>query len=299
MILIITFLIFALILTIMLPPEIFHKKSSMFSFMRKTENVIQATAAFENKTVDSLIKLSRVIIRLIPVRPNSVYGEKIKRNLIFAGISSKVTIYDFIGLKYFFCLICAVYFLLFYLADATTTKLMLLLAAAVMGYFIPDNWLLGKARRRQSLIEKEVPSILSSLAVTTDAGLNLLQAVEEVALRGKGELAGELKKTLEDIRIGIPQKLAFEKLSERTNVDEVNYFVSALVQALEKGSSGMTAFLREQAKESWSKRKQKAKELAEKASIKLFLPLLLLVFPAFMIFLLGPMCFSIAEILFR
>ncbi len=65
-------------------------------------------------------------------------------------------------------------------------------------------------------------------------------------------------------------------------------FIFALVQAQEKGASGIADTLRSQSEEIWNTKKARAEEMGEKASSKIFLSLLIFVFPAFFIFILGP-----------
>lgn len=287
------------ILLITLPEELFYKRSVLRLLVRENHRFGQKTEKYQSKGAEMLVRISRILTKGISIKISPKALEKISKNLAIADLSNKIAVADFVRVKYTISFLCILYFLLFYFLNPSTMTLLFVGIMGIMGYYIPDNWLAGKAKRRQMALEKEIPSILSALAITTDAGLNLLQAVEEVTGRNPSELSKEFRKALEDIHIGISQKQAFEKMAERCGVEEINHFISVLIQALEKGSSGITMLLKEQAKASWEKRKDRAKDLAEKASIKLFMPLLLLVFPAFVIFLIGPMAFSIVEMLFK
>ena len=100
---------------------------------------------------------------------------------------------------------------------------------------------------------------------------------------------------IEEIEMGISRKEAFERLAERIDIFEVTMFTSSIVQSIEKGSMGIVEVLKKQSDEMWNHRKELTRELAEKASIKLFFPLLLFVLPAMMIFLLSPAIFSLKE----
>ncbi|MHC1723782.1 MAG: type II secretion system F family protein [Aminipila sp.] len=286
---------FFTILLIALPSELFYRKNSFKEMIQQNDLFVNLSVKNDNKLLNLLLSYSRRIQRLIPVKPNLQKVAKIEKTIQYAGLQNKISVQDFFAMKSGIAVLCWLYFLIMLIAHPSQLMFMLMMAAAFMGYMIPNNWISMRAKNRMWNIEKDVPSILSSLAVVTDAGLNLLQAIEEVTKKNSGEFSKELKKTLEDLKIGISQKDAFERLAERCNVEEINLFVSALVQSFEKGSSGITELIRFQAKESWEKRKHKAKELAEKASMKLFLPLLLLVLPSFIIFLMGPMVFSLAQ----
>lgn len=287
-------MVMVLVMVITLPTEKIMRKN-IYNIVRKNEDKKIEIIHYENKMIDYFIKTSRKVSKLIPRQLMNKSSKKIEQKLIYAGFEEKVTPEDFAGAKVILSDITCIYFMLMYLANPSSTNLIITIVASTMGYFVPDYWMSMKAKNRQWMIRKEVPTVLSALAIITDAGLNLVPAIEEVVIQNQGEFSKELKKTLKDIHLGVPQKEAFIKLTQRCYVEEVNYFVSALVQGIEKGSSGITGIIREQATESWEKRKHKAKELAEQASMKLFLPLLLLVFPAFIIFLIGPMIFSLMQ----
>jgi len=295
--LVIVLLVFVSIILLTLPKEVFHSRNMYKKLIRQNVGYGGKSEKLENNALDLFVRLSGIIGRFIPVRISEDKIQKINQELTYIGANGMITPKEYVGTKYTVALLCFLYFAFYYASNPDITMMLLLLTATMMGYFIPDNILHGKVRKRRETMEREVPAILSSLAITTDAGLNLMQAIEEVTVRNKGEMAKELKKTLEEMKIGISQKQAFERMAERCNIDEISYFTSSLIQALEKGNSGITLLLRDQARESWNKRKERAKELAEKASIKLFMPLLLLVFPAFAIFLLAPMLFSFMELM--
>ncbi len=287
----------SIFLLLSLPAELFQRNRPMRNILKLSQEAISHRKEYENKLLISFLRFSKYIKRLSPYQVSVENTEKLRKNLVYAGLTGKITLEDLVAIKYGSAFSCLFFFLIFWIINPTKLIFFLSFLTGLLGYFLPDNWLAIKAKTRQWQIQKDLPGLLSSLAIVTDAGLNLFQGIEEVTMTYDSELSAELKKTLDDIRIGISQTEAFTRLADRNDVEELSLFVSALTQGLEKGSGGITALIRDQAKESWSKRTQRAKELAEKASIKLFMPLLLLVFPAFMIFLLGPMVFSIIELL--
>lgn len=291
--LMIFFMILFSILALCFPTGLIPRKNIYGYVMNMEEEKVQGD--FENKTIQGFIKAVRRVIKFVPKGVIRKKEEAMMDHIIRAGLKKSVTAEELIASKYMLAVVSAVFFLVITIGQWTSFNLTIVLLAGVMAYFIPDQWIVSKGRNRQNQIKKDLPSVLSTLAVITDAGLNLIPAIEETSRQHEGMFSRELRTTLEDIYIGVPQKEAFIKLSRRCDVEEVNYFVSALVQGLEKGNGGITKIIRDQAKESWEKRKHNAKELAEKASLKLFMPLLLLVFPAFIIFLIVPMAFSVMK----
>lgn len=278
---------------VLFPYEYFTKKNP---YTAKKNRVNTTKIVTKNKNLEQFIFFSRKVTRFLKVSIKDTRRKKLETQIGYAGLSASLTTDDFIRMKVTTMLLTMCLFTIVVLNNITAFNIVLMSIATILGFFVPNNWLVMKAKNRQWAIQKEIPSILSSLAVVTDAGLNLLQAIEVVIEQNEGELCQEFRIVLEDVKIGINIKDAFIKLSQRSNIEELNYFVSAIVQGIEKGTSGITEVIQEQASESWEKRKHKAKELANKASMKLFLPLLLLVFPAFMIYLLGPLVFSLVEL---
>ena len=86
-------------------------------------------------------------------------------------------------------------------------------------------------------------------------------------------------------------------LDARTNVPEIRSFVLAILQADTFGVS-IGRVLRAQADEMRIKRRQLAQERAQKAPVKMLLPMVFCIFPSLFVIVLGPAAISIvAELL--
>ncbi len=111
----------------------------------------------------------------------------------------------------------------------------------------------------------------------------------------EGPIAGEFARVLSEIQIGKTRGEAFASLGERTTAPEVKNFVSALVQADRLGLP-IAAVLREQTKEMRIVRRQRAEEQAQKVTVKILFPLLLCIFPALFIVIIGPGAIQIIDL---
>lgn len=234
--------------------------------------------------------LGRWLARLAPAG----YRQAVERRLLLARLQDELTFAGFLQVKAAAALLLSAYFLLLALR-AGGLLWWLTLAMAYLGAFVPDQWLFRQVGRRQRQIGRELPATLSALAITTEAGLLLGTAVAEVGRGRSGVLAEELRWAADQMRLGVPQGAALEAMAARCQVPELTLVIAALVQSFEKGSRQVVATLRSQAAEAWAARRRRAEELAQQASIKLFLPLVLMVFPAIMIFLLGPAVLSLIQ----
>jgi len=248
-----------------------------------------------SKHIQRIYPVLHLAIKIFHIDGFAPRWYRYKNQLRLANVEHIFTVDQFVALKYLLSSFLVIYCTQLTLLNLSFEMILLTVVLTWLGFFLPDQWIHIRVKQRRRKIQREIPSILISLAVTTDAGLSLLQALEEVCSRKPGELSTEFQKTMQEIAVGIPQKEAFENMINRVLVEELTLMVSALLQTLEKGSTGLTIVLRNQANEAWMKRKSLAKETGEKASIKLFLPLMGFILPALMIFLIGPAIFTILQ----
>lgn len=156
-----------------------------------------------------------------------------------------------------------------------------------VGYLIPDFLLNSWQKSRQEKITRSLPDLLDMLTVSVEAGLGFDAAIQKVVEKSEGPLSEEFQKTLGEIKIGKPRREALKDMAARLEVDDVSTFVGAMVQADQLGVS-IANVLRVQADQVREKRKQRAEEKAQKAPIKMLIPMVFFIFPALLIVLLGP-----------
>ena len=170
-------------------------------------------------------------------------------------------------------------------------------AGVVGGYLTPDLILWGRARERQTLIRRALPDVLDQMTISVESGLGFDGALQRVGERGTGPLAEELQRTLNEIAVGIPRREALGNLVDRTDADELRGFVLSIRQADEYGLP-VARVLRVQASQLRVRRRQSAEERALKMPVKIVFPLVLCIFPAMFVVLLGPAVVRITQTLF-
>jgi tight adherence protein C len=166
--------------------------------------------------------------------------------------------------------------------------------AAVVGYFVPEWLLRSRSGKRQEEIRKALPDALDLLAITVKAGLGFDAALDRVSQEMGGPLGQEFHRCVQEIRLGKGRGEALRDLAERTTVEELKSFVMAMVQAEIFGIS-ISQVLNVQADELRLKRRQRAEEMAMKLPVKIIFPLILCIFPAMMVVLMGPAALSIYQ----
>jgi tight adherence protein C len=170
---------------------------------------------------------------------------------------------------------------------------------AAIGYVAPIFILRSKARKRQKEITLALPDAIDLLVVCVEAGLGINQAMLRIAQEIHHVsilLAQELHMTNLEIRAGRPRNEALRNLAERTGVEDVRGLMSTLVQA-ERFGTPIGPALRVHAETLRDKRKQRAREAAAKTTIKLVFPLVLCIFPAMFVVIVGPGLIQIMETL--
>ena len=159
--------------------------------------------------------------------------------------------------------------------------------AALAGFFLPDLLVYNAGAKRQQELTKGLAEALDMLTVCVEAGQGFDAAIMQVAKTVTGPIGGEFARVISEMQIGKSRGEAFAALGERVSTPEVKNFVSALVQADRMGLP-IAAVLREQTKEMRLARRQRAEEKAQKVTVKILFPLLLCIFPALFIVIIGP-----------
>jgi tight adherence protein C len=161
----------------------------------------------------------------------------------------------------------------------------LLLAAALL--IGPDAVLSRKVGERQAEIQRTLPDILDLLTISVEAGLGFEQALDRTVSSIPGALSEEFARMLGEVRTGSGRADAMRALEQRVAVEEVSAFALAIVQADTFGIS-IGRVLRAQAEEMRVKRRQLAQVKAQKAPVKMMIPMVFCIFPALFVIVLGP-----------
>lgn len=227
--------------------------------------------------------LERAGYRLTP----PAYVRKLDRLLSLAGRPASLPLGRVLAAKPLLGLLGAL--LGFWISANSPTPVLKLVGIFVflLGYFIPDLLLYSRGQERQKTMQLELANTLDQMLISVEAGLGFEGAMARAGENGKGPLAEELIRTLQDMQVGRSRRESYVALAERTNVPELRSFVQAVVQADTYGIA-ISRVLRVQAKVMRVKRRQRAEEKAMKLPVTILFPLLFFIFPVLFIAILGP-----------
>lgn len=225
----------------------------------------------------------------------------IRSQLLHAGYRSRSAVGIYFGLRVF--LAAGLGFLGLTLAGvlpiSPLLRLYLPIFFLLLGWMLPFILLKRKIRARQRALQRGLADALDLMVVCVEAGLGLNQALLRVAEemdRISPEMSEELTLVTLEMRAGTPREEALHNLAARTGVDDVRAWVGTLVQTDRFGTS-MADSLRIHSDTMRTKRRQRAEEAAAKLTVKMLIPLVLFVFPAMFVVVLGPAFLIIAEVL--
>ena len=229
--------------------------------------------------------LSRLGRRLSP----SGYADRIRVMMLRAGRLDPSAADRFMAIRALTLIAAPVAAVLGYTATASLGSVRFLTAGLGVAacVVLPSSRLNRAVEERERLVRTQLPDILDLLVICMEAGLGFTAAVARTVANVEGEMADEFGLALAEMRAGASRSSALKNLGERVQIPEVQSFVLAIRQADEFGISVSTV-LRDQAEEMRVHRRQLAQEKAQKAPVKMLIPMVFCIFPPLFIIVIGP-----------
>jgi tight adherence protein C len=177
------------------------------------------------------------------------------------------------------------------------TKVALISIGGAVLFFIPNIIIMIRLKKHHDEICQHLPEAIDLLEICVSSGIGLGMAWNIVADEIQNvspTLASSMALTNFEIHLGVSRVEAMRHMSDRTGVDELSSLAAILVQTERFGTSIATT-LRVFAASMREERLFTAEENAEKMAVKLIIPMVLFIFPAVLITLVGPAIMAIAE----
>lgn len=216
-----------------------------------------------------------------------------------AGFRSETASAVYLGLRVASLAACAIPAVILFLAiyGFTLSALWKIGLATCIGFYLPQIglWLLINDRKQQIFLT--LPDALDLLVVCVESGLGLDAAMRKVTDEMKDHakvICEELALANLQLQMGRPRREVLHDLGVRTGVDDVKSLAAILIQADRFGASIAQA-LRVQSDSMRTRRRQVAEEKAAKTAVKLIFPLVLFIFPAIFVVLVGPAAIQIQK----
>ena len=226
--------------------------------------------------------------------------ELTERQLVSAGFDGLLSSEEFLALRLLNPLVFGAFWVLLAAGlarlDATVRDHFTLIALLGVGLFYlqPLVWLRRSIKLRHRVIQRALPFVIDLLTLSVEAGIDFMSGLQRAVERRKMDpLTEELIRMIHEIQLGASRRIALRNLSHRVNMPDMRSFAFALIQADELGVS-IGVILRIQSDQMRQRRFDRAERLANEAPVKMLGPLMLFIFPAVFIVLLGPILSRVA-----
>ncbi len=232
----------------------------------------------------NLRRLARLGARLTPAGAS----DRLRASLAKAGNPAGLGAREFGGLRVVgvvagLCLVgpvCA-------FVPSLGARVLLLGLGALIGLTLPETLLERAIRRRQARIRRALPDAIDLLVVSVEAGMGLDGALAKVTEKMRGPLSDEMTRARNEMLLGTTRGQALRDMAARLEMGEVKTFVAAIYQADQLGTS-IARVLRAQSQMARAARVQRVREQAARLPVTMLFPLILFIFPAIFVVLLGP-----------
>jgi hypothetical protein len=181
--------------------------------------------------------------------------------------------------------------------DESTGLTLLFLGAlmALLAWIYGDKELEKQMMQRKDQMILDYPEIINKFTLLVTAGMTVKQAWNKIAedygvkntLKGKKKRFAyeEMLTTSHELKLGLPESIAYEQYGRRTGLIPYIKFSSLIAQNLKKGNKGFTEQLMKEAIEAFEDRKETAKRLGEEAGTKLLIPMMIMLIIVFLMIL--------------
>lgn len=161
---------------------------------------------------------------------------------------------------------------------------------ALLGGIVPSYYIMSRARRRQRAIANDLTDIIDLMVVAVEAGVGLHEAIKMVgadADRQGRPIGAELAQVSRELLAGATLGEALRAWANRTAVEDIKPLVATIIQSEQLGAQ-LGPALNAASDSLRAKRRLRAEEMAQKATVKILIPLAFLVLPAMMLVIIGP-----------
>ena len=275
-------------------PKPIEERLRQFAPRTKSLEELEFEQPFSERFLRPILQaLSKLVSRNTP---GNVMDTAQKR-LLHAGNPNNLTVADFMGIKGLVAFLLAALGLAIGIVTGASVlfDLLIFLLLGGLGFLLPDFWLGSKVRQRRNQIQKALPDAIDLLSISVEAGLGFDAAMNRLVEKTRSELAYEFARVISEMRVGVPRRDALKSLADRTGVQDLSVFVTAIVQAEQLGAS-IVSVLRIQSNEMRIRRRQRAEVLAHQAPIKMLFPMAFLIFPPMFVVILGPAIPTVAHL---
>ena len=158
----------------------------------------------------------------------------------------------------------------------------------------PNLFLNSKVKSHQGAIKAQLADTLDLMSVCMEAGLSFDASLVKISERMEGPLIDELITVFKQIQLGRNRNEALKSLADSCEVEELKTFISAVIQANQLGIP-ITNVLQAQSEQLRVNKREEIKTVAAKVPTKMTIPTVLLILPAIICIVMGPVIIQVKD----
>lgn len=262
----------------------------------KTQEVLEDAESNKNVKQQALfIRVTKPFYKryFLPIVQGSknkqAIRNKYKQKLANAGLLKDMSPEEFMALKFFMIIGGPFAFLAIRWIMSETWPLTITPVMGLVGFFYPNIWLDGMIKRRADEVVRAMPFIVDMLALSVEAGLDFMAAIQRVIEKAPmSPLVEEFETLIKETKIGSSRAEGLRQLGWRVNVIEINSFCATLIAADSVGAS-IAPLLKQLSAELRVKRSSRAEQQGATAATKILIPMIFFILPAVLVAIFAPM----------
>jgi tight adherence protein C len=245
-------------------------------------------------------RIIQTVFRLGEAVTKGRTSRSLREELARAGYHGQSAAAIFVGLKILFLVVAMVGFGMLILPSdlSAAGKVFALAVSCSAFFFLPNVVVNSRRKRRKAEVQRVLPDAVDMLEICVSSGMGIdaaWTAVGDEIRRVSVTFADEMELTNLEVSLGIPRAQAMRHMAERTGAEDLSSLVALLVQS-ERFGAGIVEALTTFAKTMRETRSQRAEEAAEKMSVKLLFPMVMFIFPALIIVMVGPALIELLKV---
>lgn len=252
------------------------------------------------KSKSALINWSRPLVHQFTLQhalriKSQSYRAKIARLILTSGLSRQLNVDEFIGLQIFWGFAFPGILAIMNFALEAGLPWILFLLFIPAGWKFPEFYARKEKQVREVNIRADLPFFADLLALSTEAGLDFISAIQRIVDKAEGSTLGEeLAIVLKDIKLGASRSDALRGLTKRSDLMEITSFVAVLVDADATGAS-ISQVLKDQSVQIRLERFVRAEKAGARASQLMLFPIIFFIVPAVFIVVFGPVAVNMVS----
>ncbi len=216
------------------------------------------------------------------------YRKRVEKKIMTAGLSGELNVDEFIGLQILWGLGAPLVLIVLNLTLALGYPNWLVVAMGFVGMGFPHFHASRQTKSRYTSVIADLPFFIDLLALSTEAGLDFIGAIQRIVEKAENSvLAEELGTVLKDIKLGSARADSLKAFARRLDIPEITSFVAVINDADYTGAS-ISQVLKDQSTQMRLERFVRAEKAGAQASQLMLVPMILFVMPAVFIVVFAP-----------